>query len=105
MTYIVRFDATGEDAEVILAILKRAKALYKKLWRFPLPDPMSLHMDITACHLNGCPLKLQKLLEADDFNFAHDVFGIQRHINRRTGKLEDCFLPRSYDREAAHAPV
>ena len=51
-------------------------------------------MDIVACHANGCPLKLTELLGADDFNFAHDVFGINRHIDRSTGKIEDGFLPR-----------
>ncbi len=51
-------------------------------------------MDITAAHRNGCPLKLDELLKAEDFDFAHDVFGIRRYINRKTGKLENCFLPR-----------
>jgi hypothetical protein len=51
-------------------------------------------MDIDACHCNGTPLKLQELLDADDANFAHDVFGITRHIDRTTGKLTNCFLPR-----------
>jgi hypothetical protein len=40
------------------------------------------------------PLDLDKLLTADDFNFSHDVFGIARHINRRTGEIEDFFVPR-----------
>lgn len=51
-------------------------------------------MDITATHANGCPLKLAELLAADDFNFSHDVAGIYRHLDRTTGKLLDCFLPR-----------
>ena len=51
-------------------------------------------MDLDACHSNGCPLKLQELLETDDGNFAHDVFGIRSHIDRRTGQLQDCFIPR-----------
>lgn len=55
---------------------------------------MDADMDITACHCNGNPLKLDALLRADEFNFAHDVFGIRRHINRETGKLENCFSPR-----------
>jgi len=50
-------------------------------------------MDIEACHA-GCPLKLDALLAADDFNFSHDVMGIRRHLDRETGKLEDHFLPR-----------
>ena len=52
-------------------------------------------MDIAACHLNGTPLDLEKLLAADDANFAHDVFGIRHHIDRSTGRIMDFFLPRS----------
>lgn len=51
-------------------------------------------MDITATHLNGCPLQLQKFLDADDFNFAHDLVGIVNHMDRSTGQLIRCFLPR-----------
>lgn len=54
----------------------------------------SCEMDINACHSNGNPLDLKALLEADDFNFCHDVFGIRNHINRATGQLENCFSPR-----------
>lgn len=57
-------------------------------------DKMTAVMDIDACHSNGNPLRLADLLKADDTNFAHDVFGIRRHINRTTGKLENCFVPR-----------
>jgi len=55
---------------------------------------LTAETDILVTHLNGNPLKLQELLDADDANFAHDVFGIRRHINRSTGKLEDFFSPR-----------
>ena len=34
------------------------------------------------------------LLEADQFDFIHDVAGIHRHMDRSTGKLGDCFSPR-----------
>lgn len=50
-------------------------------------------MDLCACQ-NSCPLNLPALLHADDFNFIHDMVGIERHMNRRNGKLEGCFLPR-----------
>jgi hypothetical protein len=40
------------------------------------------------------PLDWAALLTADDVNFAHDFFGIRHHINRKTGLLEDCFVPR-----------
>ena len=39
-------------------------------------------------------LRLEDWLEADDFNFAHDWYGIRKHIDRRTGKMENCFVPR-----------
>lgn len=55
---------------------------------------IDLVMDIDACHSNGCPLKLYDLLNADKENFAHDVFGIRANINRQTGQLENCFVPR-----------
>lgn len=51
-------------------------------------------MNITACVANGNPLRLEDLLAADDFNFAHDVFGIDRHINRDNGKMMNFFRPR-----------
>lgn len=55
---------------------------------------MDAAMDITACHCNGMPLDLEALLHADEFDFAHDVLGIRRHIDRETGKLGGCFVPR-----------
>lgn len=55
----------------------------------------SMNMDITAVHLNGCPLWLKQLRDFPIADFAHDIIGIQRHLNRQTGKLENCFLPRS----------
>lgn len=51
-------------------------------------------MDLMAVHEHGCPLKLTELLNAENFDFAHDVFGINHHLNRKSYQLEDCFLPR-----------
>jgi hypothetical protein len=74
------------------AIADRAIALAKtmgiKLEKF------KLVMDLDATHCNGTPLKLEELLKADDANFMHDIAGIQSHIDRTTGKLTNCFLPR-----------
>ena len=60
----------------------------------PTGEKINLHMDLTACHNHGCPMDLKKLLAAPDFDFLHDLLGIGRHINRQTGALGDCFLPR-----------
>ena len=55
---------------------------------------VDIAMDITATHNNGCKLRLDELLKADDFNFAHDIAGISSNIDRNNGKLKNCFLPR-----------
>lgn len=54
---------------------------------------LELQMDITAAH-NKCRLNLAQLLKANEPDFAHDVFGIVRHLDRNTGELLDCFIPR-----------
>lgn len=84
----IRLDATPADARTIRSIAVRARA------ELPGLDFLETAMDITATHLNGCPLKLQELLAADSFNFHHDVAGIRHHLNRETGELEDFFRPR-----------
>jgi hypothetical protein len=57
---------------------------------------MSFVMDILAADgVNGNdPIALDALSRADDFNFIHDVSGIVRHLDRSTGKLMNCFVPR-----------
>lgn len=55
---------------------------------------LDITMDLSATHANGTPLNLDKLLAFDDFNFAHDLYGIYRHLDRDTGELMDCFMPR-----------
>jgi len=56
-------------------------------------DKLSLAMDITAVHCNGCKLDLEKLLTAKESDFFHDVIGIMAKVNRDTGGLKDHFLP------------
>jgi hypothetical protein len=51
-------------------------------------------MDVLATHANGCPLDLAALANASDLDLAHDMGGIIRHIDRKTGQLTGCFLPR-----------
>jgi len=87
---MLNWNTTKEDFETIIKIVERAESLLKGC----VGNRMTNLMDIEACHCNGNPLELQRFLEADDENFAHDFLGIQRHINRRTGQLEDFFVPR-----------
>lgn len=55
---------------------------------------LELEMSLTACHANGCPLNLKELIRADDFTVLHDVLGIDKHIDKSTGELRNCFMPR-----------
>lgn len=54
---------------------------------------LTMFMDLENANQH-IPLDFEKLLAFDNFNFAHDICGIQAHMNRATGKIEDCFLPR-----------
>lgn len=88
---MLKFAVTDADKQTIERIAERAHALYKAQGaRCRLIDVL---MDLTATHANGCPLRLADLEVADDFNLMHDVSGIARHLDRRTGTL-DCFQPR-----------
>lgn len=90
----VQFAVLNEDENRIMQkILRRAEQLGVKnnKARF---DAMSLEMDLLAVHART-PLRLAALANSGSFNFLHDVLGIVRHLNRRTGLLENCFVPRS----------
>lgn len=89
---MINFKTTKTEAILIGKIARRASKMAEK--HGLKYSAMTANMDVTACHANGTPLNLQKLFDADDLNFAHDVFGIASHINRETGKIERCFLPR-----------
>jgi hypothetical protein len=94
---MISFKVSKEDAKLITRIAQRAANAAKDVAiDYPFMDA---HMDITACHANGNMLDLQRLIDADDFNFNHDVFGIRRHLNRETGKMMNCFVPRFTVRE------
>lgn len=56
-------------------------------------ERQALEMDISATHVN-CPLDLDKLANAPVFDFTHDIVGIINNLNRDTGELENCFVPR-----------
>lgn len=91
----VSFKISAADSELVDVIMYRYLAMRRGLG-IPTSkrDRIDIQMDIVACHANGNRLDLRRLLDADDFNFAHDVTGIMRHIDRTTGELTDFFVPR-----------
>ncbi len=96
---MIKWTATKSEQRTIQSIAERAVAMAEKHGvPYTIQDAT---MDIYACHSSGCRLQLDTLLSADDGNFAHDVFGIRRHIDRKTGRLQNCFLPRYAEHEPA----
>lgn len=89
----VSFDCSREEFELAVLTALRAVALARRFnatYKFE-----TALMDLVATHCNGCPLDLQRLFEtADDGEFGHDVFGIRAHLDRETGRLTGCFMPR-----------
>lgn len=97
----VSFDCPESDRNLIRAIARRAHDLY--LQHGVDRSAFDIDMDIVATHCNGNPLRLADLLAADDFNFLHDVSKIARYLDRETGKLTDCFMPRFSKRDRVSA--
>lgn len=96
------FSVTPEDRRLITAIVMRAESLGITDKR----NRLDHRMDLTACHANGNPLDLQRMLDwPREFDLAHDIHGINRHIDQNTGRMRNCFLPRFTVREVQAAEV
>nr|WP_053000316.1 hypothetical protein [Sphingomonas sp. Y57] len=87
----IKFTTTRAEMDQIAKIADRAEALGLLTGSY---DRMTLIMDLSATHANGCPMDFARLAEADDFNLTHDITGIANTIDRETGKLAGFFLPR-----------
>lgn len=88
--------ADRDATRIISKIVDRAyatldAATVSRLWD---GERISMMMDLSACHANGCPLRLEELLNADGLHFTHDVCGIAANIDRETGRLGNFFVPR-----------
>lgn len=88
----VKFTRNPEQVDLIRQCANRAVALYAK--HGVNIDRTETEMDLSATNANGCRLDFKKLRDADDFNFMHDITGINRHLDRETGKLGGFFSPR-----------
>lgn len=86
---MINWNVSKEDHELILKIADRVIAMSDGKVK-----KQSVLMDLTACHANGCRLKLEELLNAPISDFAHDIIGISSHLDRTTGNIGGCFLPR-----------
>lgn len=78
-----------EGMDLILKIVNRGYPTMEGHYK----SRLDMIMDIEAAHEN-CPLDLEKLLNADDPNFYHDIIGIFKNLDRKSKILENCFVPR-----------
>jgi len=93
---MINWTISPQDFDLVIRIAKRYEREHGRL------DPQAwkgLIMDLNACHSNGCPLDLPSLLVGNMEDFGHDVGGIQKYIDRETGKLTQCFVPRHAKKE------
>lgn len=74
------------DTDLINQITKKASTFINH-------KQIDILMSISTAHIKT-PLKLKELLNASDFDLVHDVAGIIKHVDHKTGELKNCFLPR-----------
>lgn len=88
---MIDFSTNLEDA---VAVLERVSKITGNVYVGK--NRMAFLMDILAADgENGNrPIDYKRLLAADDFTFIHDVGGICTHMDRTTGLLGGCFIPR-----------
>jgi hypothetical protein len=90
---LLNWHVSADDFDLIANIARRAASELRI-------EQRAIFMDLTAVHANGTPLDLARLAQADAGNFAHDIIGIARHLDRTTGQLRDCFVPRYHAKYA-----
>ena len=81
-------DVSADEHRKIAAAVKRVAVLVGGD-----VDVLSRSMDLAVVHAST-PLDLDAMAEGDVGDVAHDVFGIARHLDRETGRLGGCFVPR-----------
>jgi len=91
---------TDEERPHVDAIVTRAVEAFAKFGVHV--TRIHMRMNLSAAHA-VCPLDLARLAAADNFNFTHDIGGIEKHLNKTTGEIEDCFVPRFARREAVRS--
>jgi hypothetical protein len=83
----------SKNTKAASEIAKRYEAQFGKQDGY---ERINLIMDLTAADgvNDNSPLDWEKFVNADNFNFMHDIGGICKHMNRANGRLENCFVPR-----------
>lgn len=99
------FNLTKDEQVLMSKIIERFTRILSIEFPKHQIDVPSTSMDLIACHKYGEALDLEKLLGSDRFTFLHDVCGISKYINRKTGQLTECFVPRCVKAKTEDAGV
>ena len=91
MRRLPNFAVSKADAALITRIAERAVSVAERYGRRA--ELLGVCANLMACHANGCRLRLDALLVANDSVFIRDVWGIGRHLDRATGTLASGFAP------------
>jgi hypothetical protein len=92
----VKFTNSKAKNEQIKRIVDRWFAALRVYNITPDYDKLNVQMDLSAVVAQKqVRLDLDKLERFGDFDFAHDMSGIINCIDRKTGLLQHCFLPRA----------
>lgn len=75
---------------------KIAKRYEEMVHGYP-DDRITTVMDLDVVEKQFPDADFNVLVNFPDDDFAHDIFGIKRHIDRREMKIIDCFVPRFVD--------
>lgn len=86
----MNLDSSKRESDLARKVADRAQTLLD--WSSE--DRRTFFMDVLVCHKNGNQLDLERFLASAEPDFRHDVHGIQRYLDRRTGQLKECFSPR-----------
>jgi len=86
-----------KDTETMMKICQRYEKVSAKLG-IPVGPRSDRMMDLMAVH-KDVGLDLEGLLRGRDQDLLHDLSGIAQHLDRQTGKLMNCFLPRHAKRQ------
>lgn len=91
-----RFTRNPAKRMQIKRIVRRYMALLKVSKVTVHRAPLDYEMDLAAIVGRGYRFDLDTLERFDDFNLAHDMVGIEQHLDRATGQLDmTVFLPRA----------
>lgn len=87
--------AHSHEVKMIRSIVKRARDIAIRVCGYEFDDEWVNGASVAVAVANiNYRLDLKEMVDGNESDIVHDVFGILRHLDMKTGVLEDCFVPR-----------